>query len=180
MIQSENDKLKSFIKLRNDYINELDQGETSKQEFNERNDKLYIELNLKPFSILDTFEKALFNYNYYNTKAKIALFNANKYREQKKDRKYKRELNLKNNYYDEKDKASVAMIKLEDPEKIEAYHINLHSRNLASSIFEVYFKAREKVILHSKSEEIKELLISLGVFKDEVRDSIIDSYVNKG
>lgn len=180
MIQSENDKLKSFIKLRNDYINELDQGETSKQEFNERNDKLYIELNLKPFSILDTFEKALFNYNYYNTKAKIALFNANKYREQKKDRKYKRELNLKNNYYDEKDKASVAMIKLEDPEKIEAYYINLHSRNLASSIFEVYFKAREKVILHSKSEEIKELLISLGVFKDEVRDSIIDSYVNKG
>lgn len=180
MIISENDKLKSFIRLRSEYIDLLDQGKLNKIEFNEKNNKLFVELDLRPFSNLDTFEKALFNYNYYNTKAKLALFNCNRYREQKRERKYKRELNFKLNCYDEKDKASIAMIKLEDPSNIEAYYINLHSKNLATSIFEINFLNKDKVILHSKSEEIKKLLLDLGVFKDEVMDSLIDSYVNNG
>lgn len=180
VIKSENDKLRNFIKLRSEYIDLLDCGKLSKIEFNEKNNRLFIDLDLRPFSVLNTFEKALFNYNYYNTKAKIALFNSNKYREQKRDRKYKRQLNLKLNCYEEKDKASLAMIKLEDPSNIEAYYINLHSKNLSTSIFEINFFNREKVILHSKSEEIKSYLISLGVFKNQVLDSLIDSYVNNG
>lgn len=180
MVISENDKLKSFIKLRSKYIDLLDKGKLSKIEFNEKNNKLFVELDLKPFSKIDTFEKALFNYNYYNTKAKIALFNCNRYKEQKKERKYRRELNLKLNCYDEKDKASMALIKLEAPADIEAYYINLHSKNLATSIFEINFLNRDKVILHSKSETIKNLLIELGVFKKEPMDSLIDSYVNNG
>lgn len=180
MIQSESNKLKNFIRLRSQYIDLLDQGHLNKLEFNEKNNKLFYELNLRPFSKLDTFEKALFNYNYYNTKAKIALFNANRYREQKRDRKYKKELNFKLNCYDEKDKATLAMIRLEDPKNIEAYYINLNSKNLASTIFEINFIARDKVILHSKNAQIKEILEDLGVFKSQVKDSLIDSYVNNG
>ncbi|MDO5026267.1 MAG: hypothetical protein Q4E50_00385 [Tissierellia bacterium] len=180
MIQSESEKLKDFIRLRSEYIDLLDQGHLSKIEFNEKNNKLFSQLNLRPFSRLDTFEKALFNYNYYNTKAKIALFNCNRFREQKRERRYKKELNYKLNCYDEKDKATLAMIKLEDPKNIEAYYINLHSKNLATSIFEICFLAKDKVILHSKSEQIRLLLEDLGVFKNELMDSLIDSYVNNG
>lgn len=180
MIENEKEKLQNFIRLRSEYIDLLDQKKISKIEFNERNNKLFTELNLRPFSKLDTFEKALFNYNFYNTKAKLALFNANRHREQNRDKKYKKEMNLKLNCYDEKDKATLAMIKLEDPTKIEAYHINLHSKNLGSSIFEVNFIDRDKVILHSKNEDIKQLLLDIGAFDQEIRSSLIDSYVNNG
>lgn len=166
--------------MREEYINQLDKGTINKLQFNEKNNRLFAQLDLRPFSKLDTFEKALFNYNYYNTKAKIALHNANRYREENKLKKLRREENYKLNCYDEKDKASLAMIINEDPTQIEAYYINLHSRNLASSIFEINFKDRSKVILHSKNEDIKAKLMAMGVFKDEVCESLIDSYVNNG
>ena len=177
---SERAKLKKFIDLRAEYIDMLDNGALTKDQFNLANNKLFTNLNLRPFSNLDTFDKALFNYNYYNTKAKLALSNANRYKEQKKLKKYRREDSLKLNYYEEKDKATLAMIDLEDPSYVEAYYISLHSRKLSSSIFEIHFKGKDKVILHSKSEYIKNRLIELGVFSSEVNESIIDSYVNQG
>lgn len=180
MAVSESAKLKKFIDLRAEYIDMLDKGALTKDQFNLLNNKLFTNLNLRPFSNLDSFDKALFNYNYYNTKAKLALANANRYKEQKKIKKFRREDSLKLNYYEEKDKATLAMINLEDSSYIEAYFINLHSRNLSSSIFEIFFKARDKVVLHSKSEYIKKRLIELGVFSPIVNKSIIDSYVNQG
>lgn len=180
MAVSESAKLKEFITLRAEYIDLLDGGVLTKDQFNVLNSKLFTKLNLRPFSKLDSFDKALFNYNYYNTKAKLALHNANRYREQKKVKKFRREDSLKLNFYEEKDKATLAMINLEDPSNIEAYYINLHSRSLSNTIFEVYFKGKDKVILHSKSEYIKDRLIELGVFSPKVTRSIIDGYVNQG
>lgn len=180
MILSESAKLEKFVKLREDYINLLDQNKISKIQFNEKNNDLFKDLNLRPFTKLDSFEKALFNYNYYNTKAKIALHNANKYKIENKFKKFKREENFKLNYYDEKDKATSAMIDFEDSKDLEAYYINLHSRSLGSTIFEINFKKRNKVILHSKNLVIKEKLISRGVFNESACPSLIDSYVNNG
>lgn len=180
MVVSENEKLKKFVELRSAYIELLEKGQLSKQQLNDKNSKLFINLDLRPFSNLDTFEKALFNYNYYNTKAKQALNQANKYRELNKLKKSKKEDNFKLNCYNEKDKATLAMVELENPNKIEAYYIKLHSRNLSKTIFEINFKARKHVILHSKSDQIKSLLIEKGVFFDDIRDSLIDSYVNNG
>lgn len=180
MIKSESQRLEEFVIARANLIDLLDKNKLSKLTFNEKNNELFDNLQLKPFSKLDTFNKALFNYNYYNTKAKIALAMCNKYKEQKKINKSKREENLKLNCYSEKDKATYAMVDLEDKEFLEAYYINLNSKNLAKSIFEINFKNREKVILHSKNNDIKDLLIKKGVFIEEIRDSLIDTYVNKG
>lgn len=158
----------------------LDQGMLTKLKFNEQNQKLFKELDLKPFSKIDSFEKALFNYNYYNTKAKISLSQSNKFKELKKLKKYKREENFKINYYNEKDKATKYLVENENDTDIEAYYIDLHSKNLSKTIYEIYFKNRHQVILHSKSEAIKDILIKKDVFFDEIRPSQIDKYVNNG
>ena len=180
MILSENEKLKRFVELRTKYIDLLDRGKLTKQEFNEQNQKLFTKLDLKPFSKIDSFEKALFNYNYYNTKAKISLTQSNRFKELKKLKKYKREENFKINYYNEKDKATQYLIENESAESLEAYYINLHSRNLSKTIYEVYFKDRNQVILHSRSETIKKILQDKGSFFDEQRASLIDKYVING
>ena len=86
MIKSESQRLEEFVIARANLIDLLDKNKLSKLTFNEKNNELFDNLQLKPFSKLDTFNKALFNYNYYNTKAKIALAMCNKYKEQKKNR----------------------------------------------------------------------------------------------
>ncbi|MFM1585363.1 DUF6648 family protein, partial [Helcococcus ovis] len=83
-----------------------------------------------------------------------------------------------NNYY-LKDQAILAMVELEDSSKIEAYYVSMHSKNLKDQIFEIYFKDREKVILHTKNENVKNLLISKKCFSYEIRQSLIDSYINR-
>lgn len=177
---SDKEKLKKFISLRNQYIDMLEAGHISKQEFNYKNDAIFQRLNLRPFGVLDSFDKALFNYNYYNAKAKLALEDYNRYKYINNIKKAKMSENNKLNYYYEKDKATIAMILLEDASNIEAYYIKLHSKNLASTIFEILFKNHDRVILHSKSDKIKELLENKKVFKDGVYDSLIDKYVNNG
>lgn len=165
---------------RNDYIELLDQGKITKQQFNDKNLDLFDRLNLRPFSVLDSFEKALFNYNYYNAKAKQALGKSNRLREIGRLKQARKEEHIKLNCYEQKDIATLAMISLQNQEQIEAYPIRLHSRQLKDSIYEINFKDKEKVILHSKSEKIKDLLCEMGVFHPVACDSLIHNYVNHG
>ena len=78
MYSSENEKLKRFIILRNKYIDLLEMGKISKSEFNSMNNEIFSKINLRPFSVLDSFSKALYNYNYYNSRAKHYLEECNR------------------------------------------------------------------------------------------------------
>ncbi|MFM1524645.1 MULTISPECIES: DUF6648 family protein [Helcococcus] len=178
MYLSENDKLNKFIKLRNKYIDLLNLKKINKSEFNHNNNEIFSKINLRPFTVLDSFNKALYNYNYYNTKAKLALEEFKLYRNSKNLKKAKLAENAKLNNYYLKDQAIIAMIELEESSKIEAYYVIMHSKNLKDQIFEIYFKEREKVILHTKNEIVKKLLISKRCFKEDIRQSLIDSYIN--
>ncbi len=180
MVKSERQKLEEFLIYRDDYIDLLEEGAISKEEFNEKNHELIERLNLRPFSNIANFQQGMYNYHYYNTMAKTSLYLSNKYKDENNLKKYKYENNNKLNYYNEKDKATRAMVELAEPGEMEAYYIKLHSKNLKTSIFEIYFKNKKRSILHSKSGEIKQLLIDKNCFVDDVRTSRIDSYVNNG
>lgn len=175
---SEKERLLMFLDLRNLYIDQLEAGKITKKEFNHKNFMIFRKLSLKPFSVLDSFEKAMYNYNYYNSQAKIELEEYNKAKDFNNQKRAKFHLNNKENYYNLKDIATEAIIELEGFDNIEAYFIKLHSKNLGTNIFEINIKNRKRAIFHSKSYKILNLLKNNNVFINEVRDSIIDSYVN--
>lgn len=180
MVKSERQKLEEFLIYRDEYIDLLEDKLISKEEFNDKNHELIERLHLRPFSTIVNFQQGMYNYHYYNTMAKTSLYLSNKYKDENNQKKYKYENNNKLNYYSEKDKATRALVELTDPKEMEAYYINLHSKNLKTSIFEIYFKNKKRSILHSKSEEIRQLLIEKNCFVDDVKTSRIDSYVNNG
>ncbi|MDO4778637.1 MAG: hypothetical protein Q4A42_03685 [Tissierellia bacterium] len=175
---SEKERLLMFLELRNLYIDQLEAGKITKKEFNHKNFMIFRKLSLKPFSVLDSFEKAMYNYNYYNSQAKIELEEYNKAKDFNNQKRAKFHLNNKENYYNLKDIATEAIIELEGFDNIESYFIKLHSKNLGTNIFEINIKNRKRAIFHSKSYKILNLLKNNNVFINEVRDSIIDSYVN--
>lgn len=181
MYSSEREKLVKFINLRNKYIDMLEKGKITKLEFNRKNNEIYEKINLRPFTVLDSFEKALYNYNYYNSKAKMYLEMYNYYKRLKDARSIRKakiaENNKLNNYF-HKDEALFWMLKNENSKFIEAYYINMYSKSLAEIIFEIHFLNREKIILHSKNPKIKKFLIELGCFSNELKDSLISSYIN--
>lgn len=175
---SEKEKLKRFIILRNYYIDLLESKSITKSEFNHKNNEIFSKLNLRPFSVLDTFEKALYNYNYYNSKAKMCQEEYLRYRNQKNEKKAKiAENNKKNNYF-HKDQAIISMINIENSSSIEAYFINMHSKKLKEEIFEIYFCNRERTILHTKNTYIKNILCKKNCFLKEKKDSLISNYIN--
>ncbi|WP_103980995.1 DUF6648 family protein [Helcococcus massiliensis] len=178
MCKSEKGKLDRFIELRNLYIDLLENKSINKQEFNHKNNEIFQLINLRPFVVLDSFEKALYNYNYYNSKAKLDMENYNRHRNSKNNRKARIALNNCSNNYCLKDDSVMAMILLEDPQYIDAYYINMHSKNLSDQIFEIYFTNKDRVILHTKNTKIKNTLEDMGCFDEKCRDSLIASYVN--
>lgn len=178
MYVSEKEKLVRFIELRNKYIDLLDNKLISKSEFNYMNNEIFSKINLRPFSVLDSFEKALYNYNYYNSKAKMCLEEYNKCKTSGNEKKAKLANNNKLNNYNLKDQAIVAMIELENSNNIMAYDIFVNSKNLDSQIFEIYFTKRERIILHTLNKDIKNMLIKLNCFDEIKRESLISSYVN--
>lgn len=177
MYNSEEKKLEKFIELRTKYIDMLDNKLITKAEFNHKNNEIFYIINLRPFTVLDSFNKALYNYNYYNSKAKLFLEEEKRLNNLNKKRCKIAQNNKKNCYY-HKDISIMSMINLENSEYIEAYYINMHSKSLNKKIFEIYFKNKEKIILHTKNEKIKDLLISKNIFCFEDRVSLIENYIN--
>lgn len=178
MYSSEKEKLNKFIELRNKYIDMLDNKIISKSEFNHLNNEIFSKINLRPFTVLDSFDKALYNYNYYNSKAKMYLEEYNKYKMNGNNKRAKLAYNnVQNNYY-HKDISIEAMLKLENAKFINAYFVDIKSKRLNSKLYEIYFSNKERVILHTQNENIKKILIQMKCFESEKKDSLIKSYIN--
>lgn len=178
MFLSEKEKLDKFLYLRNYYIDLLESKAINKLEFNHKNNEIFEKINLRPFTVLDSFEKALFNYNYYNSKAKLAHEDYKFYMESGNKRKAKIANNNKINFYTMKDIAIESMLLLEQFLDIEAYYIHMHSKNLSTEIYEILFYKKERVILHTKNPKIKKLLHTNNCFSEDIKDSLIASYIN--
>ena len=176
----EQKKLDIFEDWRIESIDLLSDSKINKEEFLERNYNFLIDLGLKPFSNIRQLEEALYNYQYYNIMAKFA--NAKAFKCQNLPRKKKihtRLINDRENYYYLKDIATASLIDLVGYENIESYFINLRSKRLTGQIFEISVKTCDKLILHSKNKKILDKLRLENAFCEEIRESLIDSYVNR-
>ncbi|QQK07489.1 DUF6648 family protein [Miniphocaeibacter halophilus] len=178
-MKSERELLNLFIQKRNDLIDQLDKGKINKEVFLENNYALLDRLSMKPFLKIDTVEKGIYNYQYYNILAKYHNNLANKYKEKDKKR-YKKEINKTNNYYYEKDRIILEILELVEYKNIDCYFIEMHSNRLNNNLFEIILNNYEKTILHSMNTDILNKLKRKGVFNNAVKKSKIDLYVNSG
>ena len=164
-------QLEVFFEKRNDLISELSQGKIDKIAFLEKNYELIQNLNMKPLLNISSLEEGMYNYQYYNILAKFF---------KQKSQLYSNNKNLmkSNNYYAEKDKYLFRMIDFLDKDSSEAYFIDMNSKRLNSSLFEIVVKDVEFAIFHSMNEKILEKLYEKNIFINETRISKIDDYVN--
>lgn len=170
--------LDKFFLNRNLLIDKLENGDLTKRDFLTQNYMLISKLSMKPFNILDCPEKCIYNYQYYNVLAKYTKIYGIKSSSSKKDIK---DVKLKiANYYFEKDKIIIQLLKNFDDLDIEAYYVDINSTTLNSCLIEIVIKNYYRYVLHTINDNVKKILIELGVFNQKSQKSIIDSYINSG
>ena len=168
-----------FFEEREALIWKFTQGDISKKEFIEEHYYFIMRLKLKPFSKIDSFEKGIYNYQYYNA---IAKYNklctkdkklAEKHPELLKEIHTQVKLSYKN-----KDSSIIALLRFLDYKNVEAYYIKSKSEFLNNKLFEIVLYDYDGVILHSISRGLLEELKREGVFQNVRKKSKIDEYVN--
>lgn len=170
---------KSFLENRNMVIEMLDRGEIDKREFLVQNYRLLTQISIIPKKDIASIEEGVYNYQYYNGMAKYHAMILSEQRNAGKSEKKLSELaNKIENYYREKDKQTSALLEFVNYTGVDAYYIEMNSKRLEGTLFEINFYEFDKVIFHSKSEEIKENLIKNKVFSNEIKNSAIVDYVN--
>lgn len=169
-----------FSNHREALIEQFKKGDISKKEFIEQNYSFIQRMNIKPFKNVDNFDKAIFNYQYYNMMAKYCFLQAKQMRKNDKHTDLTNDLMDKVNYnYRKKDDSTLKAIELLNYTNVEAYYIKVSSENLKKQLFEVTFKDYPKIILHSRNQWLVNRLRDEMVFKEGVRRSLIDNYINE-
>lgn len=168
-----------FYERRSSLIRQYEMGDLTKREFLEENFQSVQNTQLDPFVRVDSFEKGLFNYQYYNSMAKYYRMLAKDVKNKKKHKKnYQLYFDKGSNYYHEKDKAALALMEFIDFEGVEAYYIKVKSKGLQNKLYEIVLVDHKEAIFHSKAEWLKDKLVEKGVFQEKMRRSLIDQYIN--
>ena len=168
-------EIQKYFRYRQSLIDQYHKGDMTKREYLEKNYEAVIYGNIKPFRNIDTVEKGLYNYQYYN-----ALAKQKKSLSTMKDLDYelKREYQEQSQYYyNKKDKATAAVLRLIDYRNVEAYFVKVQSKYLKGKLFEIVLNAHD-VVLHSTSVYLLKRLREEEVFSEESKISLIDEYVN--
>ncbi len=140
----------------------------TKSEYLMENLNAVLSLKSEPFKKIDSVEKGLFNYQYFNALAKeIKMRATNSFDDEKADY-----------YYEKKDNATLKVIELLDYKGILAYPIYVRSKALKGKLFEIVLE-NYNMILHSTNELILKRLKDMEVFSEEIRKSVIDGYINQ-
>jgi hypothetical protein len=128
---------------------------------------------------VDSYEKGMYNYQYYNVLAKYYTMLAKEIKNTKKHQKYYvYYLNKGNNYYHEKDKAALDLLRFLEFKGIEAYYVKVKSRVLKDKLYEIVLLDYKEAIFHSKAQWLLDILKDEGVFIDGKKTSLIDGYIN--
>lgn len=167
--------IQKYFKYRQSLIDQYAKGDMTKREYLQRNYEAVVYGDIGPFRNMDTLEKALFNYQYYNALAKeMKTVSTARDMEYELKRDY---LEKSNYYYSRKDRATLAALRMLDFRGVEAYFVKMRSKYLNGKLFEIVIQ-EENIILHSTSSLILKCLREQGVFREERRKSVIDDYVN--
>ncbi len=170
--------MQRYFMYRQSLIDQYLKGDMTKREYLQKNYDMVVNNDIGPFKILDSVDKCLYNYQYYN-----ALAKENKTISTISDMDYelKRDYQEKSNYYyHKKDIATRQVLKLLKYKNIEAYFVKVRSKALKGKLFEIVCKdyGIYDMILHSTDTAILNSLREEGVFSEESRVSLIDGYVN--
>lgn len=170
-----------FFSNRESLIHQFRKGDITKKEFIESQYAFIMRLNLKPFvHKIDSFEKGIYNYQYYNIMAKYCKMKSHDRKILEKHPEMSREFREKTaHYYHKKDETVLKLLRHLNYVNIEAYFIKAKSESLNNKLFEIVLKDYDNIILHSINAGVLEELRREGVFAEGVRKSRIDKYVNE-
>ena len=169
-----------FKEKRESLIIMLKNGDISKTEYIEESYFYICDHGVKPFKNVDNFNKAVFNYQYYNMMAKYSKLKAKEIEYYGKHEKLGRDQRERiNKYYHEKNRTTLKAIELLDYQGVEAYFIKVWSQNLKDKLFEIVFRDYPSVVFHSNGEWLRKRLEEEGIFHHIRKKSIIESYVNE-
>lgn len=169
-----------FFSNRDYLILQFKEGEITKSEYIKSNIEFMEGMNIKPFKKIDSFEKGIYNYQYYNMLAKFYLMEADELKKTDENSKYIQSfLDEGYHYYKLKDKSTLNLLKFLKFKNIEAYYIKVNSENLNGKLYEINLKEFNKAILHSKCFKMLDALKTNGVFIEGIKTSLIDDYVNE-
>ncbi len=171
---------KRFENMRESLIFQYKKGDLTKKEYVHESHDILIRHQAKPFKNVDSFEKAVFNYQYYNTMAKYSHMKAEELRLKEKHIELSRSyIERKDRYYRQKDQMTWKAVQIKNFWEIEAYYIKVRSEFLKQRIFEIVFHEHPNVIFHSRGEWLKNRLEEEGLFNHQTKRSIIENYVNE-
>ncbi|MDD2494473.1 MAG: hypothetical protein PHE29_04695 [Tissierellia bacterium] len=155
-------------------------GDINKKEYLELNYKYILEKSIKPFQRIDSFEKGMYNYQFYNMMAKYHKMIAQEIKDKGKHiNYYSKYLQEADYYYNEKDKTSFRLLRFMHYENVEAYFIKMESLALEGKLYEIVLKDYEYAVLHSKCLWLLDVLRKEKVFAEGRKKSVIDYYVNQ-
>ena len=170
----------SFFKYRDSLIIQYEKGEITKRQFLQENFDSVQRMNIEPFAYVNSYEKGMYNYQYYNVLAKYYNMLAGEIKEDYKlVRKYNEYREKTNQYYAKKDQSTLQLLKFLKFENMEAYFIKVESRYLNNKLYEIVLKDYEYAIFHSKSRWLLRVLREERVFIERKRKSKIDEYINE-
>ena len=168
--------LEKYFRYRQSLIDQYVKGDMTKREYLQANYESVVYNDIKPFKNIDTVLKGLFNYQYYNARAKEKK-QASTIRDLSFDEK-KEYLDSCNYFYSRKDRATLKVLELLEYKGVEAYFIKVRSKELRGKLFEIIL-TDYNMILHSTNELILKRLIEEEVFSEGSRKSLIDGYINQ-
>ena len=170
-----------FFENRKALIYQFYKGDITKKEFIEEHYFFMQQLKLKPFRYrIDSFEKGIYNYQYYNILAKYSNMKAKDVYLQRKHPRLVSQLKRDAEYYyRQKDRSTLKLLEYLNFENTEAYFVKVKSPLLKDRLFEIVLKDYEGIVLHSISRSLLERLRAEGVFMEEIRKSVIDQYINQ-
>lgn len=167
--------LQRYFAYRQSLIDQYIKGDMTKREYLDRNFDAVIALNIKPFKNVDSVDKGLFNYQYYNAMAKDARIDLHGCEDSEIGRLCREKCNY---YYNKKDRATMRVLELKDFYGVRAYFIKVRSRGLKNKLIEIVLDDYN-MILHSTSDAVLNRLKEENVFEDGVKRSLIDGYINQ-
>lgn len=169
-----------FFKHRDSLIIQYKNGDMTKREFLEANYNSVQNIKINPFSRVDSYEKGMYNYQYYNVLAKYYNMLAKEFKDDKKfEDKYSEYKEKTNFYYGKKDQSTLQLLKFLKFKDVEGYFIRVESKFLNNKLYEIVLNNYEYAILHSKSRWLLRVLREERVFVEKKKISLIDDYINE-
>ncbi|OHW62243.1 hypothetical protein EUAN_13130 [Andreesenia angusta] len=176
----EKDIFDEFFENRDSLIVDYRDGVISKKEFLKKNFNYVKKSEVKPFFEINSYEKGIYNYQYYNSIAKYYKMMASEIKGGGKSYSKKRYYVEKTNqYYHKKDNTVLKLLEHLNFQNTEAYYIEVNSPFLKDKLYEIVLNDYEFAVFHSKSKWLLMELEKAKIFKNETRKSVIDEYINE-